>query len=146
MQTRTLEDLGKVLRDRRRALGVTAADAAAAAGVSRVTWYRLERGEPGVATGSLAAAAAALGLTLRLGQGESGAEPDPQSIPLLIRPRDWPVLERLAWQLAPGTVLDPREAYGLYRRNWRHVEAGELGERERTLLAGLETLFGPVDV
>ena len=61
-----LAALGMRIRDRRKALKVSAVDAAEAAGMSRVTLQRIERGEPSVTMGAWIGAATAVGLELEL--------------------------------------------------------------------------------
>lgn len=142
-----LRQLGAALRARRKRLGIHMTAAAEAAGISRVTWHRLEKGEPGVACGSLAAAAAALDLQLRLeGAADDDAPEVPTiagSLPLQIRLAEFPRLRRLAWQVGDGVdALTPREAFGLYARNLRHLDTEGLAPRERALLHALQTVFG----
>src|SRR5690554_3292462 len=66
-----LQAMGARLRARRKALGVSAIAAAESAGISRVTWYRMEQGEPSVAGGIWASAAAVHGQTLALGKQDA---------------------------------------------------------------------------
>ncbi len=142
--------LGSALRARRKALGINMAAAAEVAGMSRVTWHRLEKGEPGVAWGFVLAAAAALGLDLRLGDpGDAAMEAAPrldEFLPLRIHLADFPGLRRLAWQVGEGVeALTPREAFGLYARNLRHLDTDALSTRERWLLHALREVYGEVD-
>lgn len=65
--------LACAIRERRKALRVTMVAAAEAAGISRVTWHRIERGEPTVAMGSWLRAAIVLGVEIRI---VDPAEPD----------------------------------------------------------------------
>jgi transcriptional regulator with XRE-family HTH domain len=141
--------LGRALRERRKMLGINATAAAEAAGVSRVTWHRLEKGEPTVALGSWLAAARVLGMVLPLpggavGQALPGSDPPLDGwLPLRIRLDDYPQLRRLAWQVGDaGETLSPREAVGLYGRNWRHVQPGLLEAKERALIDALREAFG----
>ena len=140
--------LGRAIRARRKALGINTTAAAEAAGMSRVTWHRLEKGEPTVTLGSWLAAARALQMDLPL-PGE--VEPSPAShvpspgdwLPLRIRLADYPQLRRLAWQVGDATeTLSPREAVGLYGRNWRHVQPELLEPNERALIEALRQAFG----
>ena len=137
--------LGQVLRRQRQALGISATAAAEAARVSRVTWHRLESGEPTVAFGSWLAAAAVLGLEVSL-LPVSGTPRDrvaDDSLPLRIRLGDYPQLRGLAWQVGDGAqVLSPREALGIYERNWRHLQPELLEARERALIDALRQVFG----
>src|SRR3990167_8048557 len=59
-----LHALGEQLRARRKVLRVSSTAAAEAAGMSRVTLHRIEKGEPSVTAGAWANAMAALGMTL----------------------------------------------------------------------------------
>lgn len=139
--------LGQALRARRKALGISMAAAADAARISRVTWHRLEKGEATVALGSLHAAARVLGVELRL-QAPDTARPAAEHpveawLPLQVRLDDYPQLTRLAWQVGDATrVVSPREALGLYERNWRHLQPELLEPKERALIDALRQVFG----
>lgn len=63
--------LGQKIRIRRKALRVSATAAAQAAGISRVTLYRIENGMPSVTMGAYLSAADALGLEVDLVLPES---------------------------------------------------------------------------
>lgn len=139
--------LGAALRSRRKALAITATAAAEAAQISRVTWHRLEKGETTVALGSLLAAARILGMRLHWdlpGQQEAPADATPDaSLPLQIRLDDYPQLRELAWQVGDGAErLSPREALGLYERNWRHLSPETLSPKEQALIDALGQVFG----
>ena len=139
--------LGKVLRQRRKALGVSVIAAAEAAHVSRVTWYRLEKGEPTVSLGTLLAAATVLGMHVKLEDGQIAGPPTPRTpgewLPLRIRLSDYPALRALAWQVGnDATTFTPREAFGIYQRNWRHVDTDTLQANEAALIRSLKDLFG----
>lgn len=138
--------IGAELRAHRKALGITMTAAAEAAGISRITWHRLEKGAPGVSWGALLAAARATGLELRLaGAGAAGGGADPLALgalPLSIGLSEFPGLRRLAWQI--GTRVDaltPREAAGLYARNARHLDIAALDEREKSLMRALRQVI-----
>jgi transcriptional regulator with XRE-family HTH domain len=136
--------LGEQLRAERKRLGVSATTAAEAAGMSRVTLHRIERGEPSVTMGAYANAAAALGLALGV-MGPPSAVPGrgkQASVPQRIRLADYPQLERLAWQYQGATEVTPAEALNLYERNWRHIEQGALAPNERALIHGLVASLG----
>jgi len=140
--------LGGALRARRKALGISSAAAAEAAGISRVTWHRLEKGEGSVALRSFLDAARVLGLHAVLDDGSISAAteamPPDAWLPLHIRLDDYPQLRRLAWQVGDGAqVLSPREALGLYERNWRHLPTDRLEAREKALIDALRQAFGP---
>jgi transcriptional regulator with XRE-family HTH domain len=135
-----LAALGERIRGQRKALKVSAVDAAEAAGISRVTLHRVEAGEPSVAMAAYIAAATAVGLELELveprarGRGKrAGARP----FPARIRLADYPQLAKLAWQLHGVKTLSPQEALGLYERNWRHVDPGKLEPGEQALVNAL---------
>ncbi len=149
-------ELGRELRSRRKALGVSMTVAAQSAGMSRVTWHRLEKGESGVAWSFLLAAAEALDLDVRLvprtvGAVASPAKPSRPSLqnwlPLRIQLDEFPGLQRLAWQLR-GHVesLAPREAWELYERNRRHLDVGTLSSDEHDLIQALGRVFGELHV
>jgi transcriptional regulator with XRE-family HTH domain len=135
-----LARLGARLRSARKEQGVSAVAASEAAGISRVTLHRIERGEPSVAMGAWAAAAAALGLTLNLA-GEDG-EPTAPELPERIQLAAYPELKKLAWQLQGVDELTPREALELYERNWRHVDVARLSPGERRLVDVLSRALG----
>jgi transcriptional regulator with XRE-family HTH domain len=141
----TLSALGQRLRARRKALGVNATTAAEAAGMSRVTLHRIERGEPSVTMGAYLSAAAALGLTLQLldPHDPGGKLADEQPVlPATIPLGDYPQLKRLAWHLQGTTELTPKEALDLYERNWRHVDPKAMDPRERALVKALAHELG----
>lgn len=140
-----LRQLGGRLRERRKQLGLTVQATAEAAGMSRVTLQRIERGHPSVTMGAWISAASALGLTLELTAPEIRGRLAKQAraaLPREIRPEEHPGLKKLAWQLRPGTVLTPKEALDLYERNWRHVDVDALDDAERALLTLLLEAFG----
>lgn len=148
----TRKAMGRSLRARRKTLGISMTAAAEAARMSRVTWHRLEKGESGVAWDFLLAAASALDLQLQLLPREPGAVERPSTrpppslddwLPLEIALADFPGLHRLAWQLREGLDhVTPREAWGLYERNWRHLEVDALPRDERALITALGKIFG----
>lgn len=56
---------------------------------------------------------------------------------------DYPQLRGLAWQVADGAqTVSPREALGLYERNWRHLQVEKLEPHERALIEALRHVFG----
>lgn len=140
--TQQLSDLGNSIRIQRKKLKVTAIAAAESAGLSRVTWHRIEKGEPSVSAGSYANAIAVLGLHLSVNEQKTTI---PQSIedfvPLKIPFKQYPQLKFLAWQIHGTEHLTPKEAWGIYQRNWRHVEEEKLTEPERLLIKQLQAVF-----
>lgn len=138
--------LGDTLRARRKVLGVNMTAAADAAGISRITWHRLEKGEPTVAWGSMLAAAMVVGMELKLNGARSENKADDSEavgqLPLRISLSEFPGLRRLAWQVGDRVdVLTPREALGLYMRNSRHLDLETLLPRERSLMRALQDVF-----
>ncbi len=139
--------IGKQIRDHRKSLRVSATTAAQAAGMSRVTWYRLEKGEPSVTMGAYLSAINVLGLEVRI---VSPSISDPLSsvtvenknwIPVQIDLEDFPQLKQLAWQVHGVDKLSPREALGIYERNWRHLELESMEPHERRLIDALRQVF-----
>jgi transcriptional regulator with XRE-family HTH domain len=145
-----LQVLGEQLRARRKALKVSSTAAAEAAGMSRVTLHRIERGEPSVAGGAWASAMEVLGLRLLAHDTEDGDHADgPQRqtdlkewIPARVRLADYPQLKALAWQVHGTDVLSPQEALDIYERHARHLDAATMSSAEQGLLQALRTGLG----
>ena len=142
-----LDLLGRQIRAHRKALRISATAAAEAAGMSRVTWHRIENGEPSVTMGAYLNAMAVLGLDFGIAPppGDAGRTPDADRkgwIPARIHLADYPQLEQLAWQVHGTDELTPAEALSIYRRNWRHVDAKALEPRERDLIDALRIALG----
>ena len=135
-----LARLGERLRAARKRQRVTTVAAAQAAGISRVTLHRIERGEPTVAIGAWMAAASALGLAFDL--LDANAANQSSQLPKQIRLRDYPQLKKLAWQLHGVDEISPRQALELYERNWRHVDRPALSEDEAALIDTLSREIG----
>lgn len=135
-----LAHLGERLRTVRKRQRVTTIAAAEAAGISRVTLHRIERGEPTVAIGAWVAAASALGLAFDLPDANAAARAS--RLPKKIRLRDYPQLKKLAWQLHGVEEISPPEALQLYERNWRHVDRPALSEEEAALIDTLSREIG----
>lgn len=139
--------LGQQIRTRRKALRVNATAVAEAAGMSRVTLHRIEKGEPAVTMGAYLSVLAVLGLKFGLiGPAESTdlhqALDRAGWIPARIRLADYPQLERLAWQVQGTDSLTPAEAWDIYERNWRHLDEDALLEHERQLIDALRLGLG----
>ena len=134
-----LEALGRRIRTRREQQKVTATDAAEAAGMSRVTLHRVERGEPSVTMGAYLSALSALGLSLQVQEPEAAYA---SALPKLIRLDDYAALKQLAWQLPGVTELSPAQALDLYERNWRHLDREGLSPKERKLIQALVDELG----
>ncbi len=145
-----LRSVGAAVRQRRKALGITAQTAAEAAGMSRVTLHRIESGEPSVTMGAYANAFAALGMHFEVtanpgtpakaSLAEEKARP-----PDAIRVGDYPRLTELAWQLPASAEISPQEALQIYERNWRHLgqmDRSQWDPHEQELLASLIRVHG----
>lgn len=142
-------DLASRIRIRRKAMGVSATAAAEAAGMSRVTWHRIERGQASVTIGAWFNALAVLGLRFDIGHSshvsaESGRSMDVESedyIPVRIRLADYPQLQALAWQVSERAEVTPQEALDIYSRNRRHLDSDAIPPRERALIKALQKVF-----
>jgi len=146
-----LQALGQQLRARRKALRVSSTAAAEAAGMSRVTLHRIERGEPSVAGGAWAQAMAALGMVLQARNTEEKPTNDANQgnpanlaewIPVRVRLQTYPQLKALAWQVHGTDTLSPAEAWGIYERNARHLDMANMSPAELALLQALRTGLG----
>jgi transcriptional regulator with XRE-family HTH domain len=149
--TAQLQALGAQLRARRKALRVSSTAAAEAAGMSRVTLHRIEKGEPSVAAGAWANAMAALGMSLvalntedahTAGPGGASRVDLADWIPVRVRLADYPQLKALAWQVHGTDALTPIEALGIYERNARHLDTAAMSLTEQALLQALRTGLG----
>jgi len=59
-----------------------------------------------------------------------------------IIPNDFPELKMLAWNRDPARPIPASEAFALYERNWRFVDAGALTEAEAALIRDLTRAYG----
>lgn len=135
--------LGDTIREQRKALGVNAQTVAQAAGISRVTLHRIEKGEPAVTIGAYLNAAAALGLHFYASRSNEQIDAlQHDTIPVEIDLASYPQLAKLAWQISSETRLRPLEAWSIYERNWRHVDQAALIDQERRLIDALERAVG----
>ncbi len=140
-------DVGEQIRAQRKALGVSATTAAEAAGMSRVTWHRIEKGVTTVTLGACLSALNVVGLDIEIMQSsecEHNSAHDlnnSESIPVKIALADYPQLKQLAWQVHGVDTLTPREALGVYERNSRHINLETLALHERDLIAALQQVF-----
>jgi len=143
--TSQLLGLGQQIRARRKALKVSATAAAQAAGMSRVTLYRIEQGEPAVTMGAYMNALAALGLALGVLSPTETVQQKANRrgwIPARIRLEEYPQLKRLAWQVHGTDTLTPPEALSIYTRNSRHMDESAMEPHERELLEALHLALG----
>ena len=60
----------------------------------------------------------------------------------MIVPKDFPELGLLAWNRDATRPIARQEAFELYDRNWRHVDAEHLTAREAALIDELTQEFG----
>lgn len=140
-----LQALGAQLRAQRKALKVNATVTAEAAGISRVTLHRIEKGEPSVTMGAWANVAAALGLQLQLQTNAPQPKRPTQDEdwwPVRIPLSDYPQLKSLAWQVQGADYLTPVEANDIYERNARHLDTAAMTANEQALLQALQAAFG----
>lgn len=140
--------IGEHIRAYRKSLRVSVTAAAQAAGMSRITWYRLEKGEPSVTMGAYLSAMNVLGLEFKavLTSASSSTLPPGDHngegwVPVRIDFAEYPQLKQLAWQVQGVDTLSPREALDIYERNWRHLDLEAMEPRERHLLDALRLVF-----
>lgn len=138
-----LQALGAQIRAQRKALRLSATVTAEAAGVSRVTLHRIEKGEASVTIGAWCNALAALGLSLQA-RNALDARPDSAQradrvgwIPARVALADYPQLKSLAWQVHGTDTLTPFEALDIYERNARHLDLQAMSADEQALLQAL---------
>lgn len=145
-QQKNLHELGQKIRDYRKKIGLSAVTTAEAAGLSRITLFRIERGEASVAMGAYLSVISALGLHLELKEktpvDKSKRQIKHQKLPQKIRIADYSQLKRLAWQLKGTKELTLQETLDLYERNWRHVDINALDKREKNLIEALLAAHG----
>ena len=144
--TAQLQALGEQIRAQRKALRLSATVTAEAAGLSRVTLHRIEKGEPSVTMGAWCNAMAALGMDLQAHTGtqEPAATPDRAGwIPARVALADYPQLRALAWQVHGTDTLTPAEALGIYERNARHLDMEAMPPHEKALLDALRLALQP---
>jgi transcriptional regulator with XRE-family HTH domain len=146
-----LSALGEQIRARRKALRISATVAAEAAGLSRVTLHRIEKGAPSVTMGAWGNVLAALGMVLAARpkdapQDKAAAMDLSQWIPVRVHLADYPQLKSLAWQVHGAGSLMPAEAHDIYERNARHLDENALSLPEQALMRALRMAFGATDV
>jgi hypothetical protein len=59
-------------------------------------------------------------------------------IPADIKLADYPQLKQLSWHIHGLDALTPIEAFGIYDRNWRHLDQSSLTEHEKVLINALK--------
>jgi transcriptional regulator with XRE-family HTH domain len=142
-----LSAIGTAVRRRRKDLGISAVAVAEAAGISRVTLHRIEKAEPAVTMGAYLRVMVALGLQVAVRPKEEAAAVRREAsrrgwLPASVRIADYPWLKELAWQVHGPQELTPREALGIYERNWRHLDPEALSPHERDLVDALRLALG----
>lgn len=60
----------------------------------------------------------------------------------LIVPQDFPELGMLVWNRDPARPIAREQAFEIYERNWRHVDAEHLTVEEAELIEDLTKEFG----
>jgi transcriptional regulator with XRE-family HTH domain len=137
--------LGARIRTQRKSLRVSATVTAEAAGISRVTLHRIEKGEPSVTMGAYCRILAVLGLDFNVSPRNAEPTASPLShegwIPARIHLADYPSLKQLAWQVRGANTLTPAEALDIYERNVRHLDLGAMNPAEKELLQALRLAF-----
>lgn len=137
-----LAQLGALIRARRKTLRISAAALAEAAGMSRVSVHRIEQGAPSVTMGAYMNVLAALGMHFAADELAPRPYDDKADwLPVRVHLADYPQLKQLAWQVQGIDALTPREALGIYDRNWRHIDLAALAPHERNLIDALRTVF-----
>jgi transcriptional regulator with XRE-family HTH domain len=140
--------LGNRIRAQRKAMGINATTLAEAAGMSRVTLHRIEKGEASVTMGAYLNAIAALGLDFGIIEDVDQGRPSNDLkglIPARIKLADYPQLKKLAWQVQGVDALTPSEALSIYERNWRHLDVKALEPHEQQLIDALQLGLGEID-
>jgi DNA-binding XRE family transcriptional regulator len=139
---RQLQALGGRIRVQRKKLDLSATVAAEAAGMSRITWYRIEKGEPAVTMGAWINAVSVVGLSLDIPDAENTGVARRGFIPARIRLADFPLLKKLAWHVREAEALSAREALDIYERNRRHLDLDAMTPGEAQLLDDLRKGLG----
>lgn len=143
IQANYLATIGQKLHLRRKSLKVSAESVAIAAGISRITLHRIEKGEPGVSMGAFVSVIEALGLQFIVSSKDlekpalNISEIDLSKISI----KEYPQLKQLAWQLHDDAVLTAVEAKNMYERNEKHIYFDLISEKERELIKLLGVEF-----
>ena len=139
--------IGEQIRVHRKELKVTATATAEAAGLSRVTLHRIEKGEPSVSMAAYMSVIHALGLDITVFPLGDSMPIETESsrkgwLPAQVLIKDYPQLKQIGWQIHAATRLTPVETLNLYERNWRHLDLHNMQPHERDLLDALQVAFG----
>jgi len=138
-----LQDLGRSIRVQRQSMKISATTTAEAAHISRVTLNRIEKGEPSVTMGAYFLVMDALGMKIQALAREDSSTlmadlTKTTHLPAEIKFADYPQLKQLAWHVHGLDSLTPIEAFGIYDRNWRHLDQDSLLPNERALINALK--------
>ena len=138
--------LGQQIKAHRKQQKISAIATSEAAGLSRVTLYRIEKGESSVAMAAYLQVIAVLGMEFTLTLSAAPPLEERQNekkgwIPARIQVADYPQLKQLAWQLHTKTELTLTETLSLYERNWRHLDLQQINSQERDLIDALCIAF-----
>ena len=140
-----LADIGQLIRQHRRSFKITANAAAQTAGISRVTLYRIEKGEPTVSMGAYLNVASALGLYLHLStktdRDNAANGSNVGKLPVRLSLSDYPQLKQLAWHVQGVDELSLLEAHSIYERNQRFLDIENLSDSEQELIELLGVAF-----
>ena len=146
-----LRNIGELIRLHRKSLGITATATSEAAGVSRVTLHRIEKGVASVTIGAYFNVLAVLNLTCALTELRETSlnethnfKPDSNKtgwIPAKIVLANYPQLKQIAWHIQGVDELSPIEALEIYERNARFIEDNKLSDDERNLIESLQIAF-----
>ena len=138
-----LQKLGRSIRVQRQSMKISATTTAEASRISRVTLNRIEKGEPSVTMGAYFLVMDALGMQIQaLAREDSSTSmadlTKTTHLPAEIKFADYPQLKQLAWHVHGLDSLTPIEAFGIYDRNWRHLDQDSLLPNERALINALK--------
>ena len=140
-----LVDIGQLIRQHRKSFKITANAAAQTAGISRVTLYRIEKGEPTVSMGAYLNVVSALDLKLQLSaevnRGHETNGNDVDTLPVRLSFSDYPQLKELAWHVQGVDELSLVEAHSIYERNKRFLDVENLSDSEQELIELLGVAF-----
>ena len=167
-----LTDIAAGIREQRRSLGISVVVAAYAAGMSRLTWHRIEKAEPSVTMGAYLGALNVIGLDIALQptcarnghklvnapiKASINAPMPPLSVgavaraqggfkaPQAIPIRNYPQLRQIAWHIQDDFELTQAEARNLYERNSRYLDLDQMPAHEAELFTALQ-LTDPLEI
>ncbi|PIU00512.1 MAG: XRE family transcriptional regulator [Bdellovibrionales bacterium CG10_big_fil_rev_8_21_14_0_10_45_34] len=137
-----LQSLGDGIRQRRKALGISASVAAESAGISRVTLYRIEKGEDSVSMGAYLSIIASLGFRFHLELDGDTEQKSAKDLKEKVSLSDYPQLKKLAWQTKASRKMNLEEVLNVYERNWRHIDFKAMDPSEKAFIKKLLRAFG----